>query len=226
MSELVISTKGLNLIYAAGKPNEVHALRDVNLQIEKGELIAITGPSGSGKSSLLHILGAMQTPTNGSITLIGKDIQNMPRNQLSEIRRSTIGFTFQSFALINHLTALDNVMVPMYPVNPPWLRDRAEELLDRVGLGNRMSHYPHQLSGGEKQRVAIARALINKPTIVLGDEITGNLDSGTGLEIFKLIKDLNADERITFLLVTHDLQLAALCDRQISMNDGKLSDQI
>jgi len=222
-TEEIIRTEALNLIYGEGEPNQVHALKNVNLQIKKKDLIAITGPSGSGKSSLLHVLGAMQTPSSGSITLLGSKIGKMKRNELSKIRRNNIGFTFQNFALINHLTALDNVMIPLYPINPPKLRENAENLLERVGLDQRMSHYPNQLSGGEKQRVAIARALINKPSIVLGDEITGNLDSKTGLEIFDLIKDLNKNENITFLLVTHDLALADLCSTRISMNDGVLT---
>lgn len=222
MDKPVIFTSKLNLTYAQGHANEVNALKNVNLVINRGDLIAISGPSGSGKSSLLHILGAMQTPTSGIVEVNGNNLQNLNRYELARIRREHIGFTFQNFALINHLSALDNVMVPLYPISPPKLKQRALSLLERVGLANRAHHFPTQLSGGERQRVAIARALINNPTIVLGDEITGNLDTKTGEEIFDLIKDLNQVDKITFILVTHDRSIADLCNERIEMKDGML----
>lgn len=216
----IIETKDLNQIYGVGE-TKVHALKDINLEIEKGDLVAVMGPSGSGKSSLLHVIGAMLTPTSGEISINGNMIQNFTRKQLAEIRRNEIGFIFQSFALINHLNAIENVMIPLYPLNLDDTRKRATELLTKVGLSHRFHHLPTELSGGEKQRVAIARALINKPSILLGDEITGNLDTQTGKEIFKLIRELN-DEGITFLLVTHDNTIAKSCKRIIELKDGKL----
>lgn len=221
--EEVIGTSNLDLIYG-DMEIKVHALKQINLSINKGELLAIMGPSGSGKSSLLHVLGAMLTPTSGEIRVQGTMINTMTRDQLAVVRREHIGFVFQNFALIQNLDALDNVMTPLYPVNPPWLEQRAKELLERVGLGDRMHHTPDRLSGGERQRVAIARALINKPTIIFGDEITGNLDSKTGREIFELIKELNQKDGITFVIVTHDKEVAEMCQRTLTMKDGHILD--
>ena len=219
--EEVIGTTRLELFYGDEDPR-VHALRGIDLTIKEGELTSLVGPSGSGKSSLLHILGAMLTPTSGEVRIMGDPIQNYVRKELARVRRENIGFIFQNFALVSHLSALENVMLPLYPINPPGLKNRAKELLERVGLGHRFGHTPNHLSGGERQRVAIARSLINEPGIVLGDEITGNLDTDTGRDIFNLIEDLNEKENITFLIVTHDLAVAEACRRTISMRDGQL----
>lgn len=221
MNDKIISCDKVNLIYGQGS-TAVHALKDVYLEIKKGAIVSIVGPSGSGKSSLLHVIGAMRTPTSGSININGIAIQNASRNELAHIRRDKIGFVFQTFALLDHLTAVENVMAPMMPINSPGLRNEAMELLNLVGLGHRTHHRPSELSGGEKQRVAIARALINSPDIIIGDEITGNLDTKTGEEIFSLIKNLNEERNITFLIVTHDESIAKSCDYQIEMKDGKL----
>ncbi|MCY3414933.1 MAG: ABC transporter ATP-binding protein [Candidatus Heimdallarchaeota archaeon] len=217
----VIGTTNLSLIYGENDTS-VEALKEVNLSIDKGELIAIMGPSGSGKSSLLHVLGAMLTPSSGKVRILGTEINRMSRNQLATMRRNHIGFIFQNFALIQNLDALSNVMTPLYPVNPPWLKARAEDLLTKVGLAERMHHKPEQLSGGEKQRVAIARALINSPDIIFGDEITGNLDTSTGSEIFNIVKKLNEEEEITFVIVTHDREVADKCQRTLRMRDGEI----
>lgn len=217
----IIGTSELHLWYGNEEPR-VHALRGIDLSIQSGELTSLVGPSGSGKSSLLHVLGAMLTPTSGEVRILEEPIQGFNRKQLAKVRREKIGFIFQNFALVSHLTALENVMLPLYPVNPPGLKKRAKEVLIRVGLGHRFSHTPNHLSGGERQRVAIARSLINEPEIVLGDEITGNLDTDTGKEIFRLIEDLNQNEGVTFLVVTHDLMVANTCRRTITMKDGEL----
>ena len=217
----VIGTSDLHLFYGE-EDTKVHALRGIDLSLGRGDLTALVGPSGSGKSSLLHILGAMLTPTSGQVRIMGEAIESYNRKQLAQIRRKHIGFVFQNFALVTHLTALENVMLPLYPVNPQGLRKHAKELLDRVGLNHRYKHTPNHLSGGERQRVAIARSLINEPDLVLGDEITGNLDSTTGNAIFELVRDLNESDELTVVLVTHDTSIADLCRKRIQMLDGKL----
>ncbi|MHA2501533.1 MAG: ABC transporter ATP-binding protein [Candidatus Kariarchaeaceae archaeon] len=216
----IIGTKDLRMVYG-NEDLRVEALRGIDLSIEQGELTSLVGPSGSGKSTLLHLIGAMMTPTSGEINILGQSIQSFNRLQLARVRRENIGFIFQNFALVPHLSALENVMLPLYPINPPNLEERATLLLEKVGLEQRLDHNPSQLSGGERQRVAVARALINDPSLVLGDEITGNLDSTTGKDIFDLIESLNK-EGMTILLVTHDMSVADSCRRKISMQDGRL----
>lgn len=217
----IIGMTDVNMVFGSDL-TYVKALSDVTLSINKGDLVAITGPSGSGKSTLLHIIGAMLTPTSGEVRVNGKIIQNCSRKELARVRRNNIGFIFQNYALINHLSALDNVMAPLYPVNPYDLKKRARKLLMKIGLEKRMYHKPDQLSGGERQRVAIARSLINNPAIVFGDEITGNLDRKSGNEIFDIIEDLNIKEKITFLIVTHDHNIADRCKKRFRMIDGKV----
>ena len=218
----IITTNSVNHYYG-DEVIKVHALKNINLSLNEGELTALVGPSGCGKSSLLHVLGAMLTPTSGKVTFMGEAIENFRSSQLARIRRDKIGFIFQNFALVNHLNALENVMLPLYPTNPSGLKERANKLLNRVGLHDRIYHRTNHLSGGERQRVAIARALINKPSIVFGDEITGNLDSSTGEAIFDLITELNEEENITFLIVTHDENIASVCRKTINMFDGYLT---
>ena len=199
-------------------------LHDVTCSIEKGELLAITGASGSGKSTLMKILGCLDVPTTGTLLVNGQDVSLMSANQLAYIRNNQMGFIFQMFYLISDLTALDNVALPQLYAgkSEKEAHKRATEVLDWVGLGDRLQHFPLELSGGEQQRVAIARALVNKPAIILADEPTGNLDSKTGNLIMNIFTDLNIMEQITVIIVTHDIALANKTKRIIKLFDGKI----
>ncbi len=199
-------------------------LHNVTCSINKGEFLAITGPSGSGKSTLMKILGCLDVPTTGTLLINGQNISQMSNNQLAFIRNHQMGFIFQMFYLIPDLTALDNVALPQLYSGKSEKRayERATEVLNQVGLGNRLQHFPLKLSGGEQQRVAIARALVNKPAIILADEPTGNLDSKTGNLIMDIFKNLNTEEQITVILVTHNIELAKKTNRIIKLLDGKL----
>ena len=202
---------------------QVQALRGVNLQIKAGEFIAVLGPSGSGKSTIMHILGCLDTPTAGTYHLDGAAIQDLNPNELAEIRNRRIGFVFQSFHLLPRATACENVELPMVfaGVNATDRKACAEGVLEQVGLRERTKHLPNELSGGERQRVAIARALVNKPSILLADEPTGNLDSRSGAEILALFEDLHAEGR-TVILVTHDEAIAQRAHHVIHIFDGKI----
>ena len=201
----------------------IHAVVDVNLEVNRGEFVTVVGPSGSGKSTLLGLLGALDTPSSGSVHLGGRDLAHMSSRQLARVRRTDIGFIFQFFHLIPHLTAWENVCLPLrLGGQHRHLRQRAERLLEQVGLGHRLHHMPLQLSGGEQQRVAIARALINEPRVVLADEPTGNLDSKTGREVVELFKELNLGLEQTFVVVTHDVSLSAYATRTVHMEDGRM----
>ena len=221
----VIELKNVTKIYNPGKENEVKALRGVNLKVHKSNFIAIMGPSGSGKSTLLHILGCLDRPTSGKVFIDGKDVSRFSDEKLAKIRREKIGFVFQQFNLFPSLTALENVEIPMRlaGVNKSKAKERAKELLKFVDLEKRENHLPNQLSGGEMQRVAIARALANEPEVILADEPTGNLDSKTGTEIIKFMKDLSK-KGYTFVIVTHDPLIANFAKRKIRMKDGKLKE--
>ncbi|OYP29943.1 ABC transporter ATP-binding protein [Rhodopirellula sp. MGV] len=204
---------------------QVHALRSVTMQIEDGESIALVGPSGSGKSTLMNTLGCLDRPTRGSYRLAGEEIVTMTRDQRARIRNRQLGFVFQNFNLLNRTSALENVELPlMYgtKVSPRQRRDRAREVLDLVGLGDRYHHHPSQLSGGQQQRVAIARALVNRPSILMGDEPTGNLDTKTSREVIELFNRLNETEQITVILVTHDLNVARTARRTVAVRDGEI----
>ena len=199
----------------------VYVLKGIDLEINKGEYVALMGPSGSGKSTLMNLLGCLDTPTSGSYILNGKDVSKMHDDELAEIRNKEIGFVFQTFNLLPRTTALDNVALPMvyagYSKADRMIR--AEEVLKQVGLSDRMDHQPNQLSGGQRQRVAVARALVNKPSIILADEPTGNLDSKTSEEIMKLFGDIHQLGN-TVIIVTHEEEVAAYAHRVIRLRDG------
>lgn len=219
----VISLQGIKKIYHLGD-NTVHALRGVSLDIEEGEFVAITGPSGSGKSTMMHILGCLDSPSEGSYLLNGKNVSNLPRQELADIRNRQIGFVFQGFNLLPRTTAVENVELPLLYTRPVMSNaernERAVAALTSMGLADRLDHHPSQLSGGQQQRVAIARALVNKPTLILADEPTGNLDSKTSIEVMRLLQELREKQGITIVLITHEPEIAAYGTRIISVRDG------
>ncbi|MEN3007696.1 ABC transporter ATP-binding protein [Pseudothermotoga sp.] len=218
----IIRVENVRKIYRMGD-NEVRALDGVSLTVEEGEFLIVMGPSGSGKSTLLHVIGCLDKPDDGEIYIDSTPVSKLNDNQLARIRNKMIGFVFQQFNLLPRLTALENVELPMIYAGVPrqLRRNRAKELLELVGLGDRMHHKPTQLSGGQMQRVAIARALANKPAVLLADEPTGNLDSKSGEEILKIFSDLN-NEGQTIIVVTHDPDVAKRGDRIVRMRDGKI----
>lgn len=216
----IIELRNVYKIYKMGK-NDIVALRRVNLAINEKEFVAVKGPSGAGKSTLLHLIGALDTPTNGDVIVKGSNLSDFNDDQLTIYRKEYIGFVFQFFNLIPTLTALENVMISRMFDQDKGL-DRAKQLIELVGLENRMFHHPAELSGGEQQRVAIARALMNKPPILLADEPTGNIDSKTGTEILKLFKKLNKSGT-TIVLVTHSDETARFANKIINLRDGKIS---
>ena len=202
---------------------QVNALAGVTLDIEQGEYVSLIGPSGSGKSTLMNTLGCLDRPSSGSYQLAGEEIADMSRDGRARIRNERIGFVFQSFNLLNRTSAVENVELPLLyskGMKPRERRKRAKELLDLVGLGDRLGHHPGQLSGGQQQRVAIARSLINQPSILMADEPTGNLDSKTSKEIITLFRELNESRGITLILVTHDPEVADNAKRTIMLRDG------
>ena len=221
---LVIETIDLVKEYVQGG-QLLRVLKNINLQIEKGEFMAIMGPSGSGKSTLLNMLGALDRPTSGKVLINGADIGALNDNQLADLRNKEIGFIFQQFNLIQRMDAQHNVELPLSISGVPSKKreERAKQLLKSIGLGDRVDHLPNQLSGGEQQRVAIARALANDPPIFLCDELTGNLDSKTGQEIMILLRRLNQEEGKTFVLITHDPNVAQATDRLLQIRDGAMA---
>jgi ABC-type lipoprotein export system ATPase subunit len=219
----LIELRGLEKVYDLGEV-KVHALRGVSLEIEEGEFLALIGPSGSGKSTLMNIIGCLDRPTAGSYRLAGEEVAGLDKDQLARMRNRRIGFVFQSFNLLPRTTALENVMAPLlYNADCPRgeRASRATALLSKVGLGDRLDHRPNQLSGGQQQRVAIARALVNRPPILLCDEPTGNLDTRTSREVMALFRELNQQDGLTVILVTHDLEVARKADRAIVLVDGQ-----
>jgi putative ABC transport system ATP-binding protein len=217
----VIAVRGITKRYMMGDV-EVRALRGVDLNIWHGDMLAIMGPSGSGKSTLMNILGCLDVPSSGSYRLDDVDVSKLNDSQLADIRCKKIGFVFQSFNLLPRTTAIANVELPLIyaGISGRQRRNRAAEVLEMVGLGERMHHKPNELSGGQQQRVAIARALINRPAMILADEPTGNLDSKTSVEIMELFQRLNREQGITILFVTHDPETAEYCKRVVSIRDG------
>jgi putative ABC transport system ATP-binding protein len=220
----IIKTNNLKKIYRLGKI-EVNALNGVTTSIDEGEFVAIMGPSGSGKSTFLNLIGMLDVPTGGEIHLNGTDITKMDEHARTEYRLNNIGFVFQFFNLFMELTAVENVMFPMMLSGHPFPRERAEELLEIVGLKKRSDHLPSELSGGEQQRVAIARALSNKPKLLLTDEPTANLDTRITQEIMELFRTLNREQHQTIIMVTHNPELGAMADRIIYFRDGKVVDK-
>jgi putative ABC transport system ATP-binding protein len=219
----IIRIESVSKTYDLGEV-QVHALRGVTLEIQRGEFVAIMGASGSGKSTLMNILGCLDRPTRGSYFLDGVDVSGMTKTELARIRNRKLGFVFQQFNLLSRTSALENVELPtVYAGIPPAEREkRAREALERVGLGDREGHYPSQLSGGQQQRVAIARALVNAPQIVLADEPTGNLDSRTSVEIMDILQRLNGDQGLTVVIVTHEADISLYAKRAIEFRDGRI----
>jgi putative ABC transport system ATP-binding protein len=222
-SGIVIKTLELTKVYEMGS-EQVHALRGVDVEIHKGEYVAIMGPSGSGKSTLMNLIGCLDSPTSGKYWLAGRQVSDLDDDELAHIRNKEIGFVFQTFNLLPRATALHNVELPLiYNGTPAEERiEKAKKALERVDLMDRMTHKPNELSGGQRQRVAIARALVNSPSIVLGDEPTGNLDSKTGEEIMALFENLHKQGN-TIILVTHENDIAQHAHRVIHIRDGKIA---
>ena len=205
-----------------GNAGVVDILKDISIDIQKGESIGIVGPSGSGKSSLLMLMGGLERISNGTINLLGQNLSEMNENKLASFRRSNVGIIFQSFHLIPTMTALENVAVPLELNGNKDAFGLAEEALVKVGLGDRLSHFPSQLSGGEQQRTALARAVIANPKILLADEPTGNLDHDNGKIVADYLFELHTENKATLVLVTHDLELAERCERKIKISDGEI----
>ena len=226
MTAAAVRLAGLCLHYTlqgGGRAGQrIDVLRGVDLDIAPGDSVAIVGPSGSGKTSLLLLLSGLERPAAGEVLLAGQALGAMDADALADLRRDRIGIVFQSFHLLPSLSALDNVALPLQIAGQADAPKRARELLDRVGLGERLHHYPSQLSGGEQQRVAIARALVHRPPLLLADEPTGNLDDHTGARVRELLFDLQRESAATMVLVTHDPAFAARCDRGLQLHNGRL----
>lgn len=227
MDQPIIRATGLTKVYGQGA-TEVRALDGVDFAVAPGEFVAIMGPSGSGKSTLLHVVGALEPATKGSVALEGERYDGLDDDELTRLRRERMGFVFQFFNLLPSLSALENVLLPALIARRAGdeARARADDLLRRVGLGGRAEHTPSELSGGEQQRVSIARALLLSPQVVLADEPTGNLDSRAGGEILRLLRELNRDEGVTVVMVTHDPSAAAIADRIVFLRDGRVCEEI
>ncbi|MEZ8101051.1 ABC transporter ATP-binding protein [Vibrio bivalvicida] len=223
MQTSVIEAQSLSKIVST-KQEQLTILDDVNLDIKKGESVAIVGTSGAGKSTLMTLLAGLDVPTTGKVELLGRPLQSLNDEQRAAIRSESVGFVFQSFLLIPSLSALDNVTLPCLLKGDPEDKERAVNLLESVGLGNRIHHSPTQLSGGEQQRVALARAFMIQPTILFADEPTGNLDQQTAATVIELLFSLNQEHGTTLVLVTHDTKLAQRCDRIIKMKAGRLEE--
>jgi len=224
--EVIVKTENLHKIYAQGTEMQVHALKGVNLEIKKGEIVAIMGPSGCGKTTLLNLLGGIDFPTEGKIEISGKDISTINDEEMTQFRLKNIGYIFQLFNLFDFLTALENTIIPLLLTDIE--RFEAEEegkmMLRQMAMGDKLYHLPNELSGGEQQRVAISRALLMNPAIILGDEPTGDLDKETATDIMYLFRAINESFKQTFIVVTHSEYIATFCDRTIRMLDGSIVD--
>ena len=225
MNDVLISARGLHKTYTLGQ-RSLEVLRGVDLELERGEFLALRGASGAGKSTLLHLLGALDTPSQGQVVLAGRDLATLGRGELARLRSKEVGFIFQSYYLLPELDALENVCLPARMARTPAAEAeaRGRELLARVGLGERVEHKPYELSGGEQQRVAIARAMINQPDLILADEPTGNLDSHTGGEIIDLLCALREERQTTLIMATHDARVAARAPKVVELVDGQIVD--
>lgn len=217
----ILKAKNIDKVYRSGE-RDLMVLKNINMTIHEGESVAIVGPSGSGKTTLLGLCAGLDRPTSGSIALCQKELNYLSENEKAALRNQNVGFIFQNFQLIPTLTALENVMIPLELQSSPNARTVAERLLSRVGLGDRLSHYPAQLSGGEQQRVSMARAFSNNPKILFADEPTGNLDDQTGHKVESLLFELNKEQNTTLVLVTHDLELAKKTNRIIRLKGGEI----
>lgn len=226
MAEEILSMKNIIKSYYLGEEEQV-ILKGINLNINRGEFVSILGPSGSGKSTMMNIIGCLDKASSGQYVLSGRDIKDLDENELAEIRSKEIGFIFQSFQLLPRLTALQNVELPMIysGVSPVKRKEIARKMLERVGLSERLNHYPNQLSGGQQQRVAIARALSTNPTILLADEPTGALDQSTGYQVMDLFKELHAEGR-TIIMITHDENIAKQATRIVRILDGNIVEEV
>jgi putative ABC transport system ATP-binding protein len=220
--ETIVQVKDLKKRYKLGKDNYVDALRGASLEIGKGEMAAIMGPSGSGKSTLMHMAGCLDVPDSGEVWLGGRRVDGLRGKTLAAVRGKEVGFIFQGFNLVPTLNALENVaLAAEYAgASRKEAARKAEELLERLGLSDRLKHVPSELSGGQQQRVAIARALVNDPAVVMGDEPTGDLDTATSEEVMDMMRSVNVNQGTTFVLVTHDPEVSARCDRTIHVRDG------
>src|SRR6266850_6226109 len=223
MNDLLLSAKGLHKTYILGK-RSLEVLRGVDVELQRGDFLAMRGASGAGKSTLLHLLGGLDSPNQGEIHLAGRNLASLSRRELARMRNEEVGFIFQAYYLLPELDALENVCLParMARTPAPQAEARGRELLARVGLKERMEHKPYELSGGEQQRVAIARALINEPDLILADEPTGNLDSHTGEEIIELLCSLRTERQATLVIATHDAKVAARAPRVVELVDGQI----
>lgn len=230
MSNVILKNSAINVVNleksVITQEGTLTILKGINLDVKQGESVAILGPSGSGKSTLLGLLAALDTPTSGEIWLDGVALSPLNEEQKAALRKQKVSFIFQSFMLVDTLTALENVMLPAELAGVSNAKEKAQAMLVRVGLSHRLTHLPKQLSGGEQQRVAIARAFICEPTVLFADEPTGNLDSVNGHKIADMLFELNQESHITLVLVTHDLLLAKRCERQLVMDNGHLQEDI
>ena len=226
MVEDILSMKNITKSYYLGEEEQL-ILKGINLTVNRGEFVSILGPSGSGKSTMMNIIGCLDKATSGQYMLSGRDIKDLDENELAEIRSKEIGFIFQSFQLLPRLTALQNVELPMIysGVSSVKRKEIAKKMLERVGLSDRLNHYPNQLSGGQQQRVAIARALSTNPTILLADEPTGALDQRTGHQVMELFKELHAEGR-TIIMITHDEKIAKQATRIVRILDGNIVEEV
>lgn len=222
MNDLSVITLGLKKIYT-GINSDTLALDGIDLEIEAGDMVAITGPSGSGKSTLLHIIGGIDNPTGGEVLVEGKNIFSLNDKELSKFRNENIGFVFQFHYLLSEFTAIENVAIPLQLKSDKQAMKKAEDLLIKLGLGDRLHHKPSMLSGGQQQRVAIARAIITKPKILIADEPTGNLDSKNAINVMELIKELSQKNGMTVIIATHDIEIAKYCRYIYYLKDGKIT---